>query len=81
VSGQTPYRAGDAVRHRRFGTGVVTAATDGMVVVSLAGEEKTFIPELAPMTKVDDADDAPPDATASADDGTGQTVFTPGREN
>ena len=45
------YRAGERVRHTKFGEGEVVEAGDGKVVVRFGMEEKTFVPELAPLSK------------------------------
>jgi hypothetical protein len=53
-SGTTTYRVWDAVKHRKYGLGVVVAVEEGRVVVSFGGAEKTLVPELAPLTKADE---------------------------
>ncbi|CAN5600717.1 hypothetical protein BH24ACT20_BH24ACT20_11320 [soil metagenome] len=45
------YRAGERVRHAKFGDGEVVEAGAGKVVVRFGTEEKTFVPELAPLSK------------------------------
>ncbi len=45
------YRAGEKVRHAKFGDGEVVEAGAGKVVVRFGTEEKTFVPELAPLSK------------------------------
>ena len=49
------YRAGEKVRHAKFGVGEVVEATAGKVVVRFGTEagERILVPELAPLTKVD----------------------------
>ncbi len=46
------YRAGERVRHAKFGEGEVVEASGGKVVVRFGTEQKTFVPELAPLSKV-----------------------------
>ncbi|MDQ4106469.1 MAG: UvrD-helicase domain-containing protein, partial [Actinomycetota bacterium] len=50
-SGPAAYRAGERVRHARFGEGEVVEASDGKVVVRFGTEQKTFVPDLAPLSK------------------------------
>jgi DNA helicase II / ATP-dependent DNA helicase PcrA len=45
------FRAGERVRHARFGVGEVVEAGDGKVVVRFGGQERIFVPEIAPLTK------------------------------
>jgi DNA helicase II / ATP-dependent DNA helicase PcrA len=52
VSGRTAYRVGDAVDHRRFGAGEVTAIRDGTMVVRFGAQERIFVPGIAPLTKM-----------------------------
>ena len=46
------YSAGETVRHAKFGVGQVVEAAGGKVVVRFGNQEKTFIPEMAPLSKV-----------------------------
>ncbi len=46
------YRAGEKVRHAKFGVGEVVEAGDGKVVVRFGGEERIFVPEIAPLSKI-----------------------------
>lgn len=46
------YRVGDPVRHARLGPGEVVEVMDGKVVVRFGEEEKTLVPEIAPLTKI-----------------------------
>jgi DNA helicase-2/ATP-dependent DNA helicase PcrA len=46
------YRAGERVRHARFGVGEVVEATHGKVVIRFGGEEKTLVPEFARLRRV-----------------------------
>ena len=46
-----PYRAGEQVRHAKFGVGEVVEAGGGKVVVRFGAQERTFVPELAPLSK------------------------------
>jgi DNA helicase II / ATP-dependent DNA helicase PcrA len=52
ASGAVSYRAGERVRHARFGVGEVVEAGDGRVVVRFGGQERVFVPEIAPLSKV-----------------------------
>jgi DNA helicase-2/ATP-dependent DNA helicase PcrA len=52
VSEGTQYRAGDRVRHGKFGVGEVVEAAPGRVVIRFETEERTFVPEIAPLSKV-----------------------------
>jgi DNA helicase-2/ATP-dependent DNA helicase PcrA len=45
------FSAGEKVRHAKFGVGQVVEARDGKVVVRFGGQEKIFVPELAPLSK------------------------------
>ncbi len=56
VSGRISYRVGDVVRHARLGRGEVTATGEGRVVIRFGADERTFVPELAPLTKIGKAD-------------------------
>jgi DNA helicase-2/ATP-dependent DNA helicase PcrA len=46
------YSAGEKVRHARFGVGEVVEAQRGKVVVRFGSQERMFVPELAPLSKV-----------------------------
>jgi ATP-dependent DNA helicase UvrD/PcrA len=46
------YRAGEKVRHARFGVGEVVEAGTGRVVVRFGTQERIFVPEIAPLSKV-----------------------------
>ena len=46
------YRAGEKVRHAKFGVGEVVEAGSGKVVVRFGVDEKTFVPEIAPLSRV-----------------------------
>ena len=50
-STSSAYRAGERVRHAKFGEGEVVEAGAGKVVVRFGTEQKTFVPELAPLSK------------------------------
>ncbi|MDQ3438392.1 MAG: ATP-binding domain-containing protein, partial [Actinomycetota bacterium] len=52
VSGGTAYRTGERVRHAKFGVGEVVEAAPGRVVIRFGTEERTFVPEIAPLSKV-----------------------------
>jgi DNA helicase-2/ATP-dependent DNA helicase PcrA len=51
ASGASAFRAGESVRHAKFGLGEVVEAASGRVVVRFGTEERTFVPELAPLSK------------------------------
>jgi DNA helicase II / ATP-dependent DNA helicase PcrA len=51
ASGAVPYRAGEKVRHARFGVGEVVEAGNGRVVVRFGTQERFFVPEIAPLSK------------------------------
>jgi hypothetical protein len=51
ATGATAYRAGERVRHAKFGVGEVVEAGDGKVVVRFGAQERVFVPEIAPLTK------------------------------
>jgi DNA helicase-2/ATP-dependent DNA helicase PcrA len=48
----TTYRSGEKVRHTKFGVGEVVEAGVGRVVIRFGTEERTFVPEIAPLSKV-----------------------------
>jgi DNA helicase II / ATP-dependent DNA helicase PcrA len=48
----TAYKAGEKVRHTKFGVGEVVEAGVGKVVIRFGTEERTFVPEIAPLSKV-----------------------------
>lgn len=52
ASGGVAYRAGEKVRHAKFGVGEVVEAGAGRVVIKFGSEERTFVPEIAPLSKV-----------------------------
>jgi DNA helicase II / ATP-dependent DNA helicase PcrA len=52
ASGGTAYKAGEKVRHTKFGVGEVVEAGVGKVVIRFGTEERTFVPEIAPLSKV-----------------------------
>jgi DNA helicase-2/ATP-dependent DNA helicase PcrA len=52
ASGETVYRTGERVRHAKFGVGEVVEAGVGKVVIRFGAEERTFVPEIAPLSKV-----------------------------
>ena len=52
ASVETAYKAGEKVRHTKFGVGEVVAAGVGKVVIRFGTEERTFVPEIAPLSKV-----------------------------
>jgi len=49
--GTTSYRAGERVRHAKFGVGEVVEAGGGKVVVRFGTQERVFVPEIAPLTR------------------------------
>jgi DNA helicase-2/ATP-dependent DNA helicase PcrA len=52
TSGGAVYKAGERVRHTKFGVGEVVEAGVGKVVIRFGTEERTFVPEIAPLSKV-----------------------------
>jgi DNA helicase-2/ATP-dependent DNA helicase PcrA len=52
TSGGAVYKAGEKVRHTKFGVGEVVEAGVGKVVIRFGTEERTFVPEIAPLSKV-----------------------------
>lgn len=46
------FRVGDSVRHKRYGRGEVIAVGGGRVSVRFGEDDKTFVPEIAPLKKV-----------------------------
>jgi len=52
ASSGTEYRAGERVRHAKFGVGEVVEAGAGRIVIRFGTEERTFVPEIAPLSKV-----------------------------
>ncbi len=51
-SGESEFSAGDRVRHGKFGEGEVVSTGGGKVMVRFGTQEKTFVPGLAPLSKV-----------------------------
>jgi DNA helicase-2/ATP-dependent DNA helicase PcrA len=45
------YRAGERVRHAKFGVGEVVEAGAGKVVVRFGTQERIFVPEIAPLSR------------------------------
>jgi DNA helicase-2/ATP-dependent DNA helicase PcrA len=52
ASGETAYKTGERVRHKKFGIGEVVEAGVGKVVIRFGSRERTFVPEIAPLSKV-----------------------------
>ena len=52
ASSRTQYRAGERVRHAKFGVGEVVEAGAGRIVIRFGTQERTFVPEIAPLSKV-----------------------------
>lgn len=50
-SGESPYKAGERVRHAKFGVGDVVEAEPGRLVVRFGAEEKVLVPEIAPLSR------------------------------
>ncbi len=46
------YRTGERVRHAKFGVGEIVESGAGRVVIRFGTEERTFVPEIAPLSKV-----------------------------
>ncbi|MGB3633743.1 MAG: 3'-5' exonuclease, partial [Rubrobacteraceae bacterium] len=49
--GSVDYSAGEKVRHAKFGVGEVVEAGAGKIVVRFGKEERTLVPEIAPLSK------------------------------
>jgi DNA helicase-2/ATP-dependent DNA helicase PcrA len=49
--GTPTFRAGERVRHTKFGVGEVVEAGGGKVVVRFGTQERVFVPEIAPLSK------------------------------
>jgi DNA helicase-2/ATP-dependent DNA helicase PcrA len=49
--GTPAFRAGERVRHAKFGVGEVVEAGEGKVVVRFGTQERIFVPEIAPLSK------------------------------
>jgi hypothetical protein len=47
-----PDSEGDTVQHPRFGTGEVVESIAGKVVVRFGEQRRTFVPEIAPLSKI-----------------------------
>jgi DNA helicase-2/ATP-dependent DNA helicase PcrA len=52
ASGGTEYRAGERVRHAKFGVGEVVEVAAGRIVIRFGTEERTFVPEIAPLSRI-----------------------------
>jgi DNA helicase-2/ATP-dependent DNA helicase PcrA len=52
TSAGADYSTGEKVRHAKFGVGQVVEAGGGKVVVRFGAQERTFVPEMAPLSKV-----------------------------
>ncbi len=51
-SGGASFAPGEKVRHAKFGVGEVVEASAGKVVIRFGAEQKTLVPEIAPLSKV-----------------------------
>ncbi len=49
--GSASFSAGEKVRHAKFGVGEVVEAGAGKIVVRFGTEERTLVPEIAPLSK------------------------------
>ena len=49
--GSATFSAGEKVRHAKFGVGEVVEAGAGKIVVRFGTEERTLVPEIAPLSK------------------------------
>ena len=49
--GSATFSAGEKVRHAKFGTGEVVEVGAGRIVVRFGTEERTLVPEIAPLSK------------------------------
>jgi DNA helicase II / ATP-dependent DNA helicase PcrA len=52
ASGGVAYKAGERVRHTKFGVGEVVEAGVGKVIIRFGTEERTFVPEIAPLSRI-----------------------------
>jgi DNA helicase-2/ATP-dependent DNA helicase PcrA len=52
ASGGAAYKAGERVRHTKFGVGEVVETGVGKVVIRFGTEERTFVPEIAPLSRI-----------------------------
>ncbi|QIN79467.1 DNA helicase PcrA [Rubrobacter marinus] len=52
ASGAATFAPGEKVRHAKFGVGEVVEASAGKVVIRFGAEQKTLVPEIAPLSKV-----------------------------
>ena len=52
ASGAAAFRSGERVRHAKFGVGEVVEAGAGKIVIRFGREERTFVPEIAPLSKI-----------------------------
>ena len=50
--GGASFAPGEKVRHAKFGIGEVVEASAGKVVIRFGAEQKTLVPEIAPLSKV-----------------------------
>jgi DNA helicase-2/ATP-dependent DNA helicase PcrA len=50
-AGTSTFRAGERVRHSKFGIGEVIEAGGGKVVVRFGTQERVFVPEIAPLSR------------------------------
>jgi hypothetical protein len=56
----TDYLIGDIVCHARYGHGWVVDVGDGIATVNFGRQTKTFVPQIAPLTKIVEAEDDDP---------------------
>jgi DNA helicase-2/ATP-dependent DNA helicase PcrA len=52
ASGGRAFKTGERVRHTKFGVGEVVEAGVGKVVIRFGTEERTFVPEIAPLSRI-----------------------------
>jgi DNA helicase II / ATP-dependent DNA helicase PcrA len=50
--GGVAYKAGERVKHAKFGVGEVVESGVGKVVIRFGTEERTFVPEIAPLSRI-----------------------------
>jgi DNA helicase-2/ATP-dependent DNA helicase PcrA len=50
-AGVPTFKAGERVRHAKFGVGEVVEAGGGKVVVRFGTQERVFVPEIAPLSR------------------------------
>jgi hypothetical protein len=52
VSNAPSFTEGEKVRHAKFGIGEIVESTDDRVVVKFGEQERRFVPQIAPLSKI-----------------------------